>query len=110
MYLAAANTQFQTDSLFDMQFGLLNGEREVIGPYLEFTLQNRKCTATEGEKNCKLPQEETPTNEQYPPPSNSVANSNDHQHGSNSIIYKTWQKKKSGMLELYTKKSQILQT
>jgi hypothetical protein len=28
MYLAAADTQFQTDSLFDMQFGLLNGERE----------------------------------------------------------------------------------
>jgi hypothetical protein len=34
-----------------------------------------------------------------------VANSNDHQHGSNSIIYKTWAKqKKSGMLEHYTKK------
>jgi hypothetical protein len=31
MYLAAANTQFQTDGLFDVQFGLLNGKREVIG-------------------------------------------------------------------------------
>lgn len=59
MYLAAANTQFQTDSLFDMQFGLLNVEREVIGLYPEFTLQKRKCTPTEGEKICKLPQEET---------------------------------------------------
>jgi hypothetical protein len=59
LYLAAANTQFQTDSLSDMQFGLLNGEKEVNGLYLEFTLQNRKCTATEGEIFCKLPLEET---------------------------------------------------
>jgi hypothetical protein len=48
-----------SNRLFDMQFGLLNGEREVIGLYPEFTLQKRKCTPTEGEKNCKLPQEET---------------------------------------------------
>ncbi len=56
-------------------------------------------------KNLQIATRRNPTNEQYPPPSNSVANSNDHQHGSNSIIYKTWAKqKKSGMLEHYTKK------
>ncbi len=59
MYLAAANTQFQKDSLFDMLFGLRNGEREVIGLYPKFTLQKRKCTPTVGGKNCKFPQEET---------------------------------------------------
>jgi hypothetical protein len=62
MYLAAANTQFQTDGLFDMQFGLLNGEREVIGLYPEFTLQKRKYTNRRGKK-LQIATRRNPTNE-----------------------------------------------
>jgi hypothetical protein len=91
-----------------MQFGLLNGKREVIGLYPEFTLQKRKFTPTEGEKNCKLPQEETQQMNNTHHHQNSVANSNDHQHRSNSIIYKTWPKKKVACLSITQKNDRFL--
>ncbi len=58
MYLAAANTQFQQTVCLTCSLDYLMGRERSLG-YIQNLHCKKENTPTEGEKNCKLPQEET---------------------------------------------------